>query len=170
VTISHEHTAPVAALLVDYPTLLRAIRASEPDAAPSLALMVARAGALGPLLVARAYGAWYDLDEARSAFAQGIDPSFVPALGAGGAPTTTALVADGVSLIRSGQVSALALSGDDRLLPLVAVAHAEGVAISLVAHSCAPGGPCLRLAASAEPAAAFVRTLTRAERYRRSVA
>ncbi len=160
----------VAALLVDYPVLLRALRAVEPDAAPSLDRIVARAKAVLPLLAARAYGAWYDADEARAAFAEGLDPVFVPPVGPGSAPTTAALVADGVSLIRSGQVAGLALSGDDRLLPLLAAAHTEGIEVALIAHNCLPGGPCVRLARTAEPATSFARALTRAERYRRSVA
>jgi hypothetical protein len=155
-------------LLVDYPVLLRAIRGVEPDAVPRLGAMVARARALGPLLVARAYGAWYDLDEARGAFAEGVDPVFVPPVAAGSVPTTTALVADGLALIRAGQVRALALSGDDRLLPLAAAARAARLDLALIAHSCAPDGPCLKLASVAEPATAFARAPTRAERYRRS--
>jgi len=95
---------------------------------------------------------------------------FVPPAGPGPAPTTTSLVADGLSLIRLGQIQALALSGDDRLLPLVATAHAAGLPVGLLAHSCQPDGPCLKLAAAAEPAEAYLRTPTRAERYRRSVA
>jgi hypothetical protein len=82
-------------------------------------------------------------------------------------PTLSSLVVDGLSLMRSGQVQALALSGDDRLLPLAAAAHAESLPIVLVAHSCQPDGPCIKLATSAEPAAAFARAVTRAERYRR---
>jgi NYN domain-containing protein len=157
-------------LLVDYPVLLRAVRASDPDAVPRLSLLVQRARTLGPVYVARAYGAWYDLDEALSAFGQGVDPAFVPPVGPGSAPTTTALVADGLTLIRTQQVQALALSGDDRLLPLVAAAHAEGLPVGLVAHSCLPDGPCLKLADFAEPAQAYARAVSRAERYRRSVA
>jgi hypothetical protein len=158
------------ALLVDYPVLLRALRATEPDVVPRLDLLVQRARTLGAVSVARAYGAWYDLEESVNAFGQGLDPVFVPPVGAGGAPTTTALVADGLWLIRSRQVQALALSGDDRLLPLVAAAHAEHLPVALLAHACLPDGPCLRLADQAEPAAAFARAPTRAERYRRSVA
>src|SRR5919204_6294523 len=153
-------------LLIDYPVLLRALRATDPDAVPRLNLIVQRARTLGAVYVARAYGAWYDLEEALNAFGQGLDPVFVPPVGAGGAPTTTALVADGQWLIRTGQVQALALSGDDRLLPLVAAAHAEHLPVALLAHACLPDGPCLRLADQAEPAAAFARAPTRAERYR----
>jgi hypothetical protein len=119
------------------------------------------------VFVARAYGAWYDLDESVSAFRQGLDPVFVPPSGPSGAPTTTALVADGLSLMRTGQVQALALSGDDRLLPLVATAHTAGLPVALLAHACLPNGPCLKLATVAEPAASFARTPTRGERYRR---
>lgn len=156
------------ALLVDYPALLRAVRAADPDAVPRLADMVRRAAVLGPVFVARAYGAWYDVDEASVAFSAGLDPVFVPPVGPGSVPTMTSLIADGLSLVRSGQVQALALSGDDRLLPLMAAAHAEKLPVALVAHSCQPEGPCLKLADWAEPASAFARGMTRAERYRRT--
>lgn len=159
---------PRVALLVDYPALLRAVRATDPDAVPRLSDLVRRAATLGPVFVARAYGAWYDVDEASTAFNAGLDPVFVPPVGPGSVPTMSSLIADGLSLIRSGQVQALALSGDDRLLPLMAAARAEGMPIALIAHSCAPDGPCLKLADSAEPAAAFARGQTRAERYRRT--
>jgi hypothetical protein len=155
------------ALLVDYPVLLRGVRASDPDAVPRLGDIVRRARSLGSVYVSRAYGAWYDVDEATAAFNEGLDPVFVPPAGAGTVPTSSALVADGLSLLRSGHIEALALSGDDRLFPLVAEAHASGVPVALIAHSCQPDGPCLELASSAEPASAFARTLTRAERYRR---
>jgi len=155
------------ALLIDYPTLLRGVRGSEPEAVPRLADIVRRARTLGPVFVARAYGAWYDVDEASVAFSAGIDPVFVPPVGPGTVPTLSALVVDGLAFIRSGQVQALAVSGDDRLLPLVAAAHAEGLPVALIAHSCQPGGPCMKLAELAEPAAAFARAVTRAERYRR---
>jgi len=59
---------PRVALLVDYPALLRAIRAVDADAVPRLDDLVRRAAALGPVYVARAYGAWYDLEEANAAF------------------------------------------------------------------------------------------------------
>jgi hypothetical protein len=154
-------------VLVDYPVLLRTIHTRDPEAVPRLDLIVQRARSLGAVFVARAYGAWYDLDESVSAFRQGLDPVFVPPTGPGGAPTNTALVADGLSLIRSGQVQALAVSGDDRLLPLVALAHASDLPVALLAHSCQPDGPCLKLATAAEPAQSFARTPTRAERYRR---
>jgi hypothetical protein len=157
-------------LLVDYPVLLRTIRARLPEGVPRLDLIVEHARSLGSVFVARGYGAWYDLEESVSAFRQGLDPVFVPPAGPGNAPTNTALVADGLSLIRSGQVQVLALSGDDRLLPLVAAAHAAGLPVALLAHSCLPDGPCLKLAALAEPADAFARAATRSERYRRSVA
>jgi hypothetical protein len=156
------------ALLVDYPILLRAVRAMDPDAVPDLAGMVRRAAGLGSLLTARAYGAWYDAEESRAAFTAGIDPVFVPPVGPASVPSTTALVADGLGLIRARQVDALALSGDDRLLPLAAAARAAGLSITLIAHSCRPVGPCTRLAAVEQPAAGYARTLTRAEKYRRS--
>ena len=70
-------------------------------------------------------------------------------------------------MLKTGQVQALALSGDDRLLPLIQAAQAEGVAVVLIAHGCQPDGPCVELAEWAEPAAAYARALTRAERYRR---
>ena len=92
---------------------------------------------------------------------------FVPPAGPGSVRSTSALLADGLALLKSGQVQALALSGDDRLLPLIEAAHAEGVPVALVAHSCQLDGPCVKLATSAEPAGEFVRTMTRAERYRR---
>src|SRR5438132_763081 len=155
------------ALLVDYPVLLRAIRATDPDAVPRLSDIVRRARSLGSVFVSRAYGAWYDVDEATTAFNEGLDPVFVPSAGPGNVPTTSALVADGLALLKSGQVQALALSGDDRLLPLMTAAALEGVPVALIAHSCQPDGPCLKLASSAEPAAAFARSQTRAERYRR---
>jgi hypothetical protein len=162
---------PRVALLVDYPMLLRGVRASEPDAVPRLADIVRRARTLGPVFVARAYGAWYDVEEATAAFSAGIDPVFVPPVGPGNVPTLTSLVADGLTLLRTGQVQALALSGDDRLLPLIAAAHSDDLPVALVAHSCQAGGPCLKLAVSAEPATAFARAPTRAEKYRpRSVA
>ncbi len=156
------------ALLLDYPILLRAMRAADADAVPRLADIVRAAAALGPIHVARAYGAWYDVDEASAAFSAGLDPVFVPSVGPGSVPTIPSLVADGLSLLRSGQVQVLALSGDDRLLPLIAAAHAEDIPVALVAHSCAPDGPCLKLAQFDEPAANFARGMTRAERYRRS--
>jgi hypothetical protein len=146
---------------------MRAVRAFGPDAVPRLGDIVRRARSLGSIVVARAYGAWYDVDEATAAFNEGLDPVFVPPAGPGNVPTTSALLADGMSLLNSGRIQALALSGDDRLLPLVAAAHAEGMPIGLIAHSCQPDGPCLPLATTAEPASAFVRTMTRAERYRR---
>ena len=155
------------ALLVDYPILLRAIRASDPDVVPDLARMVRRAMALGTIFAARAYGAWYDTDEARVAYAAGVDPVFVPPVGPGSVPSTTALVADGQAMISAGQIQALALCGDDRLLPLAATAHAAGLPVALIAHRCAPDGPCVRLATFAEPATAYARVLTRAEKYRR---
>jgi hypothetical protein len=155
------------ALLVDYPILMRAVRAVEPDGVPRLGDIVRRARSLGSVVVSRAYGAWYDVDEASAAFTEGLDPVFVPPAGPGNVPTTSRLIADGLALLESGQVQALALSGDDRLYPLLEAAHAADVPVELVAHSCQADGPCLKLAESAEPASAFVRQLTRAERYRR---
>jgi hypothetical protein len=155
------------ALLVDYPVLMRAVRATDSDAVPRLADIVRHARAIGSVVVSRAYGAWYDVDEATTAFTEGLDPVFVPPAGPGNVPTSSALIADGLALLSSGRVDALALSGDDRLYPLVAAAHAQGVPVALIAHSCQPDGPCLKLADSAEPATAFARTMTRAERYRR---
>jgi hypothetical protein len=150
--------------------LLRTLRANDADALPRLDLLVQRARTLGSVFVARAYGAWYDPEEALSAFGQSLDPVFVPPAGPGSVPTTAALVVDGLSFIRAGQVQALALSGDDRLLPLVAVAHTEGLPVALLAHSCQPDGPCLKLASIAEPAAIYARAASRSARYRRSVA
>jgi hypothetical protein len=40
--------------------------------------------------------------------------------------------------------------------------------VALIAHACQADGPCLPLARSAMPASDFVRTMTRAQRYRRS--
>jgi hypothetical protein len=156
------------ALLVDYPVLLRAVRATDPDAVPRLPDIVRRARTLGSIYVARAYGAWYDVDEATAAFSAGLDPVFVPPVGAGSVPTTSAVVADGVDVLEKDLADVLALSGDERLLPLMEAARARQVAVALIAHACQPAGPCLGLADVAEPAAAFVRTQTRAERYRRS--
>jgi len=155
------------ALLVDYPILLRAIHATDPDAVPNLAAMVRRAMVLGPLFAARAYGAWYDTDEALHAFQAGVTPVFVPPAGAGTVPTASALIADGLALIENEQVSALALSGDDRLIPLAEAARARGFPVTLVAYSGRPDGPLAELAESVEPAPAFARTLSRAEKYRR---
>jgi hypothetical protein len=155
------------ALLVDYPVLMRAVRATDPDAVPRLGDIVRRARTLGSVVVSRAYGAWYDVDEATTAFTEGLDPVFVPSAGPGNVPTASALVAHGLSLLEAGLVDAFALSGDDRLFPLVSAAHKAAIPVALIAHSCLPDGPCLKLATSAEPASAFARPLTRAERYRR---
>jgi hypothetical protein len=155
------------ALLVDYPVLMRAVRAVSPDAVPRLADVVRRAQTLGAVFISRAYGAWYDLDEATNAFSEGLDPVFVPPLGPGNVPSTSALITDGMSTLETGQVQALALSGDDRLLPLLSAAQERGVPVALIAHACAPDGPCVKLAVWADPAAEFVRAMTRAERYRR---
>jgi hypothetical protein len=146
---------------------MRAVRAVDPDAVPRLDEIVQRARSLGSVLVSRAYGAWYDVDEATAAFTAGLDPVFVPPAGPGNVPTATALIADGLTLLKTGQVDALALSGDDRLLPLITAAKGADVPLALIAHSCLPDGPCLKLVPDAEPASSFVRTMTRAERYRR---
>jgi hypothetical protein len=119
------------------------------------------------VFIARGYGAWYDIDEATAAFTEGLDPVFVPPLGPGNVPTTSALISDGLALVQQGSVDVLAVSGDDRLLPLLSAAHEAEVPLTLVAHACQPDGPCLPLASSASPASDFVRTITRAERYRR---
>jgi hypothetical protein len=156
------------ALLVDYPILLRAVRATAPEAVPRLGDIVQRARTLGGVFIARAYGAWYDIDEATAAFTAGLDPVFVPPAGPGNVPTISSLLNDGLGLVREQRAEALALSGDDRLLPLVTAAHEAGLPVALIAHACQPDGPCLALATSAEPAAAFARPMTRAERYRRS--
>ena len=137
------------------------------DAVPRLGDIVRRARTLGAVFVCRAYGAWYDVDEATAAFSEGIDPVFVPPAGPGNVPTTSALVADGLAMLGSGQLQGLALSGDDRLLPLMTAAQSEGIPTALIAHACQPDGPCVKLAEFAEPASAYVREMTRAERYRR---
>ncbi len=165
--LEREFPPSYAALLIDYPVLLRAIRQVDADAVPRLIDVVRRAQVLGPLLAARAYGAWYDTDEAQAAFSAGVDPVFVPAAGPGIVPSTTTLIADGLMLVEAGHVKALALSGDDRLLPLITAAHAAGLRVALIAHSCAPDSPCLELAEFAEPATAYARALTRSEKYRR---
>ena len=158
---------PRTALLVDYPILLRSIRTVDADAVPNISEIVQRAAADSPLLCARAFGAWYDADEALQAFTEGLTPVFVPPAGPTGAPTTSALVAEGLELVLSGAVETLILSGDERLLPLIAASVAAGVRVGLVAHSCATGGACMLLAEFAEPASTYARSLTRAERYRR---
>jgi hypothetical protein len=155
------------ALLVDYPVLMRAVRAVDSEAVPRLGDIVLAARELGAVFISRAYGAWYDVDEATSAFGEGLDPVFVPPLGPGNVPTTSALIADGLSLARQGLVDVLALSGDDRLLPLLTAADEQEMPIVLIAHACQTDGPCLPLASSATPASDFARTITRAERYRR---
>jgi hypothetical protein len=155
-------------LLVDYPILMRAVRAVDSEAVPRLGDIVRGARALGRVYVSRAYGAWYDVDEATVAFSDGLDPVFVPAVGPGNVPTTSALVKDGLAMLASGQLDVLALSGDDRLLPLVQAAGQAGVPVALIAHACQPDGPCLKLATTATPASEFARSITRAERYRRS--
>lgn len=155
-------------LLVDYPILMRAVRAVDPEAVPRLGDIVRSARALGAVFISRAYGAWYDVDEATVAFSEGLDPVFVPPISAGNVPSTSALVKDGLGIVASGQLDVLALSGDDRLLPLMLAAQEAQVPVALIAHACQPDGPCLQLAASATPAADYVRAVTRAERYRRS--
>lgn len=146
---------------------MRAVRATHPDAVPRLGDMVNRARQLGAVLISRAYGAWYDVDEATNAFTEGLDPRFVPPAGPGNVPTTSALVGEGLALLEAGQVDMLALSGDDRLLPLVSAAHDQGIKVLLVGHACDPEGPCVRLADAAEPASDYSRSMTRAERYRK---
>jgi hypothetical protein len=155
------------ALLVDYPVLMRAVRATNPDAVPRLGDIVNRARQLGAVVISRAYGAWYDVDEATNAFTEGLDPRFVPPAGPGNVPTTSMLIAEGGTLLDSELVDAVALSGDDRLLPLVSSAHERGMPVLLVAHACLPDGPCVALADEAEPAAEYARAMTRAERYRK---
>jgi hypothetical protein len=155
------------ALLVDYPVLMRAVRATNPDAVPRLGEIVTRARQLGAVVMSRAYGAWYDVDEATNAFTEGLDPRFVPPAGPGNVPTTSMLVAEGLALLEADLVDALAVSGDDRLLPLVTGAHEHGMPVLLVAHACQPDGPCVALADEAEPASEYVRAMTRAERYRK---
>lgn len=155
------------ALLVDYPVLLRAVRAVDAEAVPRLGDIVRAARALGAVYVSRAYGAWYDPEEATVAFSDGLDPVFVPPIGAGNVPTTSALITDAMTILRQEQATALALCGDDRLLPVLVEAEADGVPVALIAHACQPDGPCMPLAASAAPASDFLRAITRAERYRR---
>src|SRR5437773_5850934 len=111
---------------------MRAVRATDPDAVPRLGDILSRARTLGPVVVSRGYGAWYDVDEATTAFTEGIDPVFVPPAGPGNVPTTSALIADGTQLVNSGQVQVLALSGDDRLLPLISDARAAGIPVALI--------------------------------------
>ena len=156
------------ALLVDYPVLMRAVRAIDPDAVPRLGNIVRRARTFGSVMISRAYGAWYDVDEASSAFSEGLDPVFVPPVGPGNVPTATALINDGLAILELGQVEFLVLSGDDRLLPLLSAARAENVPLALIAHALQPDSPSLELATVTEPAAAYARAITRAERYRRS--
>jgi hypothetical protein len=155
------------ALLVDYPVLLRAVRAVDPDAVPRLGDIVRASRAMGAVFIARAYGAWYDIDEATSAFSEGLDPVFVPPLGPGSVPTTNALISEGLAIVQQGSADVLAISGDDRVLPVLSAAEEEDVPVALIAHACQADGPCLPLATSAVPASDFVRTITRAERYRR---
>jgi hypothetical protein len=154
-------------LLVDYPVLLRAVRAVDPEAVPRLADIVRAARELGAVFISHAFGAWYDIDEATAAFSAGLDPVFVPPAGPGNVPTTSALIADGQSILKQNQVQGLVLSGDDRLLPLMLSADELDVPVALVAHACQADGPCLKLADSAVPASEFLRNITRAERYRR---
>jgi hypothetical protein len=123
---------------------------------------------MGAVYVSRAYGAWYDVDEATTAFSEGLDPVFVPPNGPGSVPTTPALVKDALGLVAAETVDILALSGDDRLLPVMLAAEEVGLPVALVAEACQPDGPCVKLAISATPASDFARTITRAERYRRS--
>jgi len=135
---------------------------------PRLGDIVRAARELGAVFISRAYGAWYDIDEATAAFSAGLDPVFVPPVGPGNVPTTSALLNEGHAILQQGQVDVLALSADDRAQPLMVAARDLGVPVALIAHACQPGGPCLDLADTAIPAAEFLRTVTRAERYRRS--
>jgi hypothetical protein len=146
---------------------LRAVRAVDPEAVPRLGDIVRAARELGAVFISHAFGAWYDIDEATAAFSAGLDPVFVPPAGPGNVPTTSALIADGQSILKQNQVQGLVLSGDDRLLPLMLSADELEMPVSLVAHACQADGPCLKLADSAVPASEFLRTITRAERYRR---
>lgn len=134
---------------------------------PRLGEIVRATGELGGVFISRAYGAWYDIDEATVAFSAGLDPVFVPPVGPGNVPTTSALLNDGQAILQQGQVDVLALSGDDRLQPLMLAAEELDLPVALVAHACQPDGPCLKLAETAVPASEFLRTITRAERYRR---
>jgi hypothetical protein len=147
---------------------MRAVRTLDADAMPRLGDIVRASRELGAVFISRAYGAWYDSDEATAAFSDGLDPVFVPPLGPGNVPTTHALITDGMAILRQGTADMLAISGDDRILPLLSAAAEEELPVALIAHACQPDGPCLPLAASAMPASDFVRTITRAERYRRS--
>ena len=162
-----DHVTRVA-LLVDYPILMRAVRAVDAEAVPRLGDIVRAARALGAVFTSRAYGAWYDVDEATVAFSEGLDPVFVPPVGPGNVPTTSSLLTDGLRIVESVSADVLALSGDDRLLPVVTAASEAGIHVALIAHACQPDGPCVKLADSAVPASEFVRTMTRAERYRKS--
>lgn len=155
------------ALLVDYPVLMRAVRATNPDAVPRLGDIVSRARQLGAVVISRAYGAWYDVDEATNAFTEGLDPRFVPPAGPGSVPTTAMLLAEGQALLEAHLVDALALCGDDRLLPLVSAARDADLPVWLLAHACKPDGPCIPLADVAEPASDYARAMSRAERYRK---
>ncbi len=147
---------------------MRAVRAVDAEAVPRLGDIVRASRALGAVFISRAYGAWYDSDEATTAFSEGLDPVFVPPLGPGNVPTTSALISEGMAIVRQGSADVLAISGDDRLLPLLTAAEEEELPVALIAHACQADGPCLPLASSAMPASDFVRTITRAERYRRS--
>jgi hypothetical protein len=93
---------------------------------------------------------------------------FVPPVGPGNVPTMGALLNEGQSILKLDQADVLALSGDDRLLPLLQAAQEAGTPVALIAHACQADGPCVKLASSEAPAAEYLRTITRAERYRRS--
>ncbi len=147
---------------------MRAVRAVDAEGVPRLGDIVRSARELGAVFISRAYGAWYDVDEATVAFSEGLDPVYVPPISPGNVPTTTAVVKDGLGVVASGQVDVLALSGDDRLLPVMLAAQEADVPVALIAHACQPDGPCLKLAWRATPATEYVRAITRAERYRRS--
>src|SRR5258708_12792050 len=98
---------------------MRAVRAVAPDGVPRLGDIVTRARALGAVVISRAYGAWYDVDEATLAFTEGLDPVFVPPAGPGQVPSSSALVPEGVGLLTADRVHVLALTGDDPPLPSI---------------------------------------------------
>jgi hypothetical protein len=62
------------ALLVDYPVLMRTDRTVAAEVVPRLGDIVLAARDLGTVFISRAYGAWYDIDEATVAFSEGLDP------------------------------------------------------------------------------------------------
>ena len=90
----------------------------------------ARLTGVGAVLISRAYGAWYESDEATAAFSEGLDPVFVPPLGPGNVPTTNALIAEGMAIVRQGSADLLAISGDDRVLALLSAAEEEELPVA----------------------------------------